>query len=76
MHERNNAGQALSYRIVSKEVYEGSLCKYGRIAKSGVLMTLAESNSLSTEYFGEGSYRIKLQEQQKQQINNNSRMSA
>lgn len=47
VHERNNAGQALSYRIVNKEVYEGSLCKYGRIAKSGVLMTLAESNSLS-----------------------------
>lgn len=26
----------------SKQVYEGSLCKYGRIANSGVLMTLPE----------------------------------
>jgi hypothetical protein len=75
IHEMNASGQALSYKIVGKQVYEGSLCKYGRIANSGVLMTLAESNSLTTEHFGEGSYRIKLQEQQKQ-INDINNMSS
>lgn len=34
----NNAGVPVEYDIGDKQIFEGSLCKHGRIANSGVLM--------------------------------------
>jgi hypothetical protein len=34
----NNAGTPIEYKITDKKIFEGSLCKYGRIANSGVVV--------------------------------------